>query len=55
VMFGTDYPFDMGMYDGVKVVRELGVPHQDRETILGRGVEAIFQGQAGAGSRNAAE
>ena len=45
VMFGSDYPFDMGMYDGIKVVRELGVPEHDRDTILGRGAESIFQGQ----------
>ncbi len=45
VMFGSDYPFDMGMYDGIKVVRELDVPDHDRDTILGRGAESIFQGQ----------
>jgi aminocarboxymuconate-semialdehyde decarboxylase len=46
VMFGSDYPFDMGMYDGIKVVRELGLPDRDRDTILGRGVETIFEGQS---------
>jgi aminocarboxymuconate-semialdehyde decarboxylase len=46
VMLGSDYPFDMGMYDSVKVVSELGVPERDRETILGRGAETIFQGQS---------
>jgi aminocarboxymuconate-semialdehyde decarboxylase len=35
VLLGSDYPFDMGMLDCVSQVRALGVPAQDRDTILG--------------------
>jgi aminocarboxymuconate-semialdehyde decarboxylase len=45
VMFGSDYPFDMGMYDGVKMVRELGLPERDRDIVLGLGVDTLFEGQ----------
>lgn len=46
VMMGSDYPFDMGMYDCVKAARELDVSDHDRAVILGRGVDSIFQGQS---------
>jgi aminocarboxymuconate-semialdehyde decarboxylase len=45
VMLGSDYPFDMGMFDCVKAVRELAVSEADRDTILGRGVDAMFREQ----------
>jgi aminocarboxymuconate-semialdehyde decarboxylase len=45
VMLGSDYPFDMGMFDCVKAVRELAVSQGDRDTILGRGVDAMFREQ----------
>jgi aminocarboxymuconate-semialdehyde decarboxylase len=54
VMLGSDYPFDMGSFDCVKVVRGLGVPERDRDTILGRGVESIFAGQSSSAPKPAA-
>ena len=54
VMLGSDYPFDMGMFDCVKAVRELDVPEGDRLTLLGRGVETIFQKQPAARATGAA-
>jgi aminocarboxymuconate-semialdehyde decarboxylase len=53
VMLGSDYPFDMGMFDCVKAVRDLAVPEPDRETILGGGLEDIFHRQT-SGVRPAA-
>jgi aminocarboxymuconate-semialdehyde decarboxylase len=35
VLLGSDYPFDMGMPDGVLQVRSLSVPATDRASILG--------------------
>lgn len=35
VLLGSDYPFDMGQYDGVDVVQSLGLSSQDAETVLG--------------------
>jgi aminocarboxymuconate-semialdehyde decarboxylase len=51
VMLGSDYPFDMGMFDCVTAVRRLEVPEEARQTILGRGVDDLFARQ-GAGSTN---
>ncbi len=54
VMFGSDYPFDMGMFDCVAAVRDLPIPEGDRDTLLGRGVEAIFRKQNRIGTTSAA-
>jgi aminocarboxymuconate-semialdehyde decarboxylase len=35
VLLGSDYPFDMGYYDGVRQVRSLSIPKSDQELILG--------------------
>ena len=35
VLLGSDYPFDMGMPDGVLQVRSLSIPPTDRTSILG--------------------
>jgi aminocarboxymuconate-semialdehyde decarboxylase len=35
VLLGSDYPFDMGMPDGVLQVRSLSIPATDRASILG--------------------
>ena len=42
VLLGSDYPFDMGMYDGVKRVRALNISDADRATILGGGAKALL-------------
>jgi aminocarboxymuconate-semialdehyde decarboxylase len=54
VMLGSDYPFDMGAFDCVDVVRRLKVAEVDKATILGRGVERIFAGQNGGPTATAA-
>lgn len=35
VLLGSDYPYDMGIYDGVQRVRGLPIPEADRNAILG--------------------
>ena len=35
VLLGSDYPYDMGMYDGVKRVRALKIADVDRRAVLG--------------------
>jgi aminocarboxymuconate-semialdehyde decarboxylase len=50
VLFGTDYPFDMGRFDGWKQVRELGLSETDTALINGDG----FAGLTGLGARRAA-
>jgi len=35
VLLGSDYPFDMGMPDGVSQVRSLSIPSADQAAILG--------------------
>ena len=41
VFLGSDYPYDMGMMDCVRHVRSLGIPEQDRATILGGHAQKI--------------
>jgi aminocarboxymuconate-semialdehyde decarboxylase len=36
VLLGSDYPFDMGQYDGVEAVRALSIPQSDQDLVLGR-------------------
>jgi aminocarboxymuconate-semialdehyde decarboxylase len=35
VLLGSDYPFDMGLYDGVTRVRSLSIPDGEKTAILG--------------------
>jgi aminocarboxymuconate-semialdehyde decarboxylase len=42
VMLGSDYPFDMGMPDGVRQVRGLSIPVADQAVILGGGAQALL-------------
>jgi aminocarboxymuconate-semialdehyde decarboxylase len=46
VLLGSDYPFDMGMPDGVLQVRSLSIPATDRTSILG----GLAQTMLGAGA-----
>src|SRR3954463_4286525 len=47
VLLGGDYPFDMGMPDGVKQVRGLSIPAGDQASILGGRAKALL-GAAGS-------
>jgi len=42
VLLGSDYPFDMGMPDGVLQVRGLSVPAADQSAILGGRARALL-------------
>lgn len=35
VLFGTDYPFDMGRFDGARQVMAMGLPERERDLIVG--------------------
>jgi aminocarboxymuconate-semialdehyde decarboxylase len=50
VLLGSDYPFDMGMPDGVLQVRGLSVPASDQAAILGGRARALL----GAGDKTSA-
>jgi aminocarboxymuconate-semialdehyde decarboxylase len=50
VLLGSDYPFDMGMPDGVLQVRGLSVPAADQAAILGGRARALLN----AGDRTSA-
>jgi aminocarboxymuconate-semialdehyde decarboxylase len=43
VIFGTDYPFDMGEFDCADRVRELNLPSADEAKILGGAVETLLE------------
>jgi len=43
VLLGSDYPFDMGMPDGVSQVRSLSVPAADQSAILGARARALLE------------
>ncbi len=42
VMLGSDYPFDMGYYEGVRQVRSLAIPAGDQELILGETARTLL-------------
>jgi aminocarboxymuconate-semialdehyde decarboxylase len=44
VLFGTDYPFDMGQYDLIDVIDNLRVRAAEREAILGGAAERLMPG-----------
>jgi aminocarboxymuconate-semialdehyde decarboxylase len=50
VLLGSDYPFDMGMPDGVLQVRGLSIPATDQTAILGGRARALL----GAGDKTSA-
>jgi aminocarboxymuconate-semialdehyde decarboxylase len=43
VMLGSDYPFDMGYYDGVRQVRSLPIPESDQRLILGETAKTLLK------------
>lgn len=45
VYLGSDYPFDMGYYDGVGQIRRLTIPDSERGLILGGNVAPLFKGK----------
>jgi aminocarboxymuconate-semialdehyde decarboxylase len=51
VLLGSDYPFDMGMPDGVLQVRGLSIPAGDQAAILGGRARALL----GAGDKTSAK
>jgi aminocarboxymuconate-semialdehyde decarboxylase len=42
VLLGSDYPFDMGQYDTVALVRSLKISEPDKQKILGGAAEALL-------------
>ena len=42
VLLGSDYPYDMGLYDGVKRVRALAIPQDQQSLILGGSAGALL-------------
>ena len=48
VLLGSDYPFDMGYYEGVRQVRSLSIPESDQDLILG-GMATVLLGKASQG------
>jgi len=51
VLLGSDYPFDMGMPDGVLQVRGLAISADDQAAILGRRAQTLLN----AGARTSAK
>jgi predicted TIM-barrel fold metal-dependent hydrolase len=43
VLLGSDYPFDMGEFDGVRQVRSLGIPEEEQALILGGSARALLK------------
>jgi aminocarboxymuconate-semialdehyde decarboxylase len=54
VLLGSDYPFDMGMPDGVLQVRSLSIPPTDRTSILGGLAQTMLGASADRPSSRAA-
>jgi aminocarboxymuconate-semialdehyde decarboxylase len=43
VLYGTDFPWDMGDYDSIPMIKELeGVKTGDKESILGKSSAKLF-------------
>jgi hypothetical protein len=42
-MLGSDYPFDMGYYEGVRQVHSLPIPKSDQALILGGTAEGLLK------------
>lgn len=43
IYLGSDYPFDMGYYDGVHQIRRLTIPESERGLILGGNMSSLFE------------
>jgi aminocarboxymuconate-semialdehyde decarboxylase len=43
IVFGTDYPFDMGDYRGVERIRRLGLSAADEAALLGGTIDKLLQ------------
>ncbi len=54
VLLGSDYPFDMGMMDGVRQIRSLRATAEQRNLILGDAAAALLGGSAHAPAKRAA-
>jgi aminocarboxymuconate-semialdehyde decarboxylase len=54
VLLGSDYPFDMGMMDGVRQIRALRATPEERKLILGEAA-AWLLGEESAPLRRVAE
>ena len=54
VLLGSDYPFDMGMPDGVLQVRNLSLPAAEQASILGGLAQIMLGGATGRPSARAA-
>ena len=48
VLLGSDYPFDMGMPDGVLQVKNLSIPAADQAVILGGRARMLLAGNGDA-------
>jgi len=46
VLLGSDYPYDMGMTDGIARVCRLGIPEADKEAILGARAKTLLSTEA---------
>jgi aminocarboxymuconate-semialdehyde decarboxylase len=53
VLLGSDYPFDMGMPDGVLQVRGLSIPAAEQAAILGGRARALLGAAGGTASARA--
>jgi|RhiMethySRZTD1v2_1073278.scaffolds.fasta_scaffold224747_2 aminocarboxymuconate-semialdehyde decarboxylase len=51
VYLGSDYPFDMGYYDGVGQIRRLAIPQSERDLILGGNAAPLFNSAHIGGQR----
>jgi predicted TIM-barrel fold metal-dependent hydrolase len=43
VLLGSDYPFDMSYFDGVRQVRSLSISESDQALILGESASALLR------------
>jgi aminocarboxymuconate-semialdehyde decarboxylase len=53
VLLGSDYPFDMGMPDGVLQVRGLSIGSTEQGSILGATAQSLLGAVAGSASARA--
>ncbi len=51
VLLGSDYPFDMGYYEGVRQVRSLSIPEGDQDLILGGMATALLRKASQSGNK----
>ena len=53
VLLGSDYPFDMGMPDGVLQVRSLSIAPVEQSSILGERAQTLLGAVGGGASARA--